>query len=190
MAREQRADARILFERRPVDFGRRKKRFYRCPRRLAEQRSASDAVRDGEIRAERPGETVYHAESGVGQRDARQKDLCQSFERSKSNQIVELSFILNFTQSFNEIEAIGQGTAKSLGESFRHLFKDAFRGELDSAIRAGAAEIVFIHGAGTGRLKEEIWRIVAGEYPSCSCKDAPFRQFGVGGATLIVISRR
>ena len=65
-----------------------------------------------------------------------------------------------------------------------------FRGELDSAIRAGAAEIVFIHGAGTGRLKEEIWRIVAGEYPSCSCQDAPFRQFGVGGATLIVISRR
>jgi hypothetical protein len=36
-------------------------------------------------------------------------------------------------QSFNAIEAIGQGTARSLGESFRHLFKDAFRGELDSA---------------------------------------------------------
>lgn len=65
-----------------------------------------------------------------------------------------------------------------------------FRGELDSAIRAGAAEIVFIHGAGIGRLKDEIWRIIAEDYRSCSCQDAPFSRFGVGGATLIVIKHR
>ena len=65
-----------------------------------------------------------------------------------------------------------------------------FRGELDSAIRAGAAEIVFIHGVGIGRLKDEIWRIIAEDYRSCSCQDAPFSRFGVGGATLIVIKHR
>jgi hypothetical protein len=65
-----------------------------------------------------------------------------------------------------------------------------FRGEMDSAIRAGATEIVFIHGVGIGRLKDEIRRIIAEDYPSCSCQDAPFRRFGVGGATLILISHR
>ena len=65
-----------------------------------------------------------------------------------------------------------------------------FRGEMDSAVRAGAAEIVFIHGAGVGKLKDEIWRIIAEEYPACSCRDAPFARFGVGGATLIAISHR
>lgn len=65
-----------------------------------------------------------------------------------------------------------------------------FRGELDSAIRAGAAEIVFIHGVGIGKLKDEIRRIIAEDYPSCNCQDAPFSRFGVGGATLIVIPHR
>jgi hypothetical protein len=65
-----------------------------------------------------------------------------------------------------------------------------FRGEMDSAIRAGAAEIVFIHGGGIGKLKDEIRRIIGEDYPSCSCQDAPFGRYGVGGATLIVISRR
>ena len=65
-----------------------------------------------------------------------------------------------------------------------------FRGEMDSALRAGLAEIVFIHGAGTGKLKDEIRRIIAEDYPSCSCQDAPFGRYGVGGATLIVIPHR
>jgi len=65
-----------------------------------------------------------------------------------------------------------------------------FRGELDSAIRAGVSEIIFIHGVGSGRLKDEIRRIIADDYPSCSCQDAPFSRFGVGGATLIVIKHR
>jgi hypothetical protein len=65
-----------------------------------------------------------------------------------------------------------------------------FRGEMDSAIRAGAAEIVFIHGVGIGRLKDEIRRIIADDYPSCRCHDAPFRRFGVGGATMIIIKHR
>jgi dsDNA-specific endonuclease/ATPase MutS2 len=64
------------------------------------------------------------------------------------------------------------------------------RGEMDSAIRAGAAEIVFIHGVGIGKLKDEIRRIIAEDYPSCSYQDAPFSRFGVGGATLIVILHR
>jgi hypothetical protein len=65
-----------------------------------------------------------------------------------------------------------------------------FRGEMDSALRAGAGEIVFIHGAGLGKLKDEIRRIIAEEYPSCRCQDAPFGRYGVGGATMIIIKHR
>jgi hypothetical protein len=64
-----------------------------------------------------------------------------------------------------------------------------FRGELDSAIRAGAGEIVFIHGVGAGVLKNELKNILLSEYPSCAFQDAPFARFGVNGATLVVIKK-
>jgi len=64
-----------------------------------------------------------------------------------------------------------------------------FRGELDSAIRTGAGEIVFIHGVGAGVLKNELKNILLSEYPSCAFQDAPFARFGVNGATLVVIKK-
>ena len=64
-----------------------------------------------------------------------------------------------------------------------------FRGEMNSALRSGAREIVFIHGVGSGRLKEEIRSILAGEYPSCTFQDAPFSRYGFGGATLVTIKK-
>ncbi len=64
-----------------------------------------------------------------------------------------------------------------------------FRGELDSASRAGLGEVIFIHGVGSGLLKNELRRIISSDYPSCSCQDAPFARFGVGGATLVTIGK-
>ncbi|MCU0459228.1 MAG: hypothetical protein MUE37_09115 [Bacteroidales bacterium] len=58
-----------------------------------------------------------------------------------------------------------------------------FRGELNSAIRAGEKEIIFIHGAGSGRLREALRAAVAAEYPSCTCHDASFSRYGYNGAT-------
>jgi dsDNA-specific endonuclease/ATPase MutS2 len=65
-----------------------------------------------------------------------------------------------------------------------------FRGELDSAIRAGEKEIVFIHGVGSGILKEKLRYIVEKDYPSCSYHDAPFNIYGVGGATVVTIKKK
>jgi len=64
-----------------------------------------------------------------------------------------------------------------------------FRGELDGAIRRGEKEIIFIHGVGSGRLKEEIRRILKEEYPACGFQDAPFSRYGFGGATLVSIRK-
>lgn len=59
------------------------------------------------------------------------------------------------------------------------------RGELNSAIRAGEKEIIFIHGGGSGRLREALRDIIAAEYPSCACHDASFARYGYNGATAV-----
>ena len=41
--------------------------------------------------------------------------------------------IKEVAQSFDAIQTIGEGTARSLGSSFKHFFSDAFRGQLDDA---------------------------------------------------------
>lgn len=64
-----------------------------------------------------------------------------------------------------------------------------FRGEMNSAIRLQLPEIVFIHGVGSGRLREEIRTILTEEYPSCSFSDASFSRYGYGGATLVTIKK-
>lgn len=63
------------------------------------------------------------------------------------------------------------------------------RGELNSSIRAGAREIIFIHGSGSGRLREALRTLIATEYPSCTCHDAPFARYGYNGATTVTIKK-
>ena len=63
------------------------------------------------------------------------------------------------------------------------------RGELNSAIRAGEKEIIFIHGAGSGRLREALRGTVAAEYPFCACHDASFTRYGYNGATAVTIRK-
>lgn len=63
------------------------------------------------------------------------------------------------------------------------------RGELNSAIRAGEKEMIFIHGAGSGRLREALRDIIAAEYPSCTCHDASFTRYGYNGATAVTIRK-
>ena len=63
------------------------------------------------------------------------------------------------------------------------------RGELNSAVRAGEKEIIFIHGGGSGRLREALREIIAAEYPGCSCHDASFGRYGYNGATAVTIRK-
>jgi hypothetical protein len=65
-----------------------------------------------------------------------------------------------------------------------------FTGELDAAIRRGEGEIIFIHGYGNGRLREEIRGIVADRYPGCVCADTSFSRYGYGGATTVTIGKK
>ena len=64
-----------------------------------------------------------------------------------------------------------------------------FRGELNSAIRAGETGVIFIHGVGSGKLREAIHDALASAYPSCYWHDAPFARYGYNGATVVTIKR-
>jgi dsDNA-specific endonuclease/ATPase MutS2 len=64
-----------------------------------------------------------------------------------------------------------------------------FRGELNRSVRAGEEEVIFIHGGGSGKLRDAIHEIVGSEYPGCSCHDAPFIRYGFNGATVVVIKK-
>jgi len=66
---------------------------------------------------------------------------------------------------------------------------ELFRSELDSAMRSGRKEIIFIHGVGSGRLKQELINTLTKYYPSFSYHDAPFNKYGYGGAMLVRILR-
>jgi len=78
----------------------------------------------------------------------------------------------------------GHGAAEALERQLARV-----RGELGSAIRAGEKEIIFIHGAGSGKLREAIYEVVAALCPSCSCYDAPFVKYGYNGATTVTIRK-
>ncbi|MFZ2285429.1 MAG: Smr/MutS family protein [Bacteroidales bacterium] len=78
----------------------------------------------------------------------------------------------------------GQSGAEAIGRQLAQ-----FRGEMNSAIRSGLTEIIFIHGVGSGRLKEHIRSILTEEYPMCSFQDAPFSRYGFGGATLVTVKK-
>lgn len=61
------------------------------------------------------------------------------------------------------------------------------RAEMDNALRRGLREVIFIHGVGSGKLKEELRRTITEHYPSCSYHDAPFARYGYGAATVVVV---
>lgn len=64
-----------------------------------------------------------------------------------------------------------------------------FRTSLEGAIISKERSVVYIHGAGAGKLRHEIRRIIEREYTMCTYQDASFREYGYG-ATLVIIKNR
>lgn len=94
--------------------------------------------------------------------------------RKTGNYIREVD--LHLKEGYNRPDAVERQIAR-------------FRAELDNAIRTGRKEIIFIHGIGNGILKQELRRIIAKSYMSCTYQDAPFNKYGFGGATLVIVNK-
>lgn len=56
--------------------------------------------------------------------------------------------------------------------------------EMDLAIAQKKKELIFIHGHGTGKLKEEMMKLLKKNYQNAKTRDASFRKFN-GGATHV-----
>lgn len=59
-----------------------------------------------------------------------------------------------------------------------------FETALETALRASTPKIVFIHGVGNGRLKQELRKKLDRKYPDLKYQDASFKEYGYG-ATII-----
>lgn len=85
------------------------------------------------------------------------------------------------------IEALVRSTAgMSNGEMLQLQLARLRRVMNENRLHKGR-RIIFIHGVGTGRLKSEVQRILRREYNTTEVSDASYREYGMGGATMVVI---
>lgn len=82
------------------------------------------------------------------------------------------------------IEALSQDFEKMNSNEILELQLKTFEQALENAIVKGIEEIVFIHGVGSGRLRQEIHRILSKHKDIKFFKDAGKEKFGYG-ATLV-----
>lgn len=61
-----------------------------------------------------------------------------------------------------------------------------FETALETALRSKTKKIVFIHGVGNGRLKQEIMKKLDRKYPDLNYQDASFKEYGFG-ATMVYL---
>jgi hypothetical protein len=81
-----------------------------------------------------------------------------------------------------------------LVESFQNLSNSEiveiqmarFTTALEGGIIAGTRKMVFIHGVGNGKLKQEIRKTIERKYPKLRYQDASFKEYGYG-ATMVII---
>ena len=60
-----------------------------------------------------------------------------------------------------------------------------FQKELENAINGNFYKIVFIHGLGNGRLRQEILAILR-NYPELIVQDGSFKKYGFGATEVII----
>ncbi|MGE0088754.1 MAG: DUF2027 domain-containing protein [Bacteroidales bacterium] len=61
-----------------------------------------------------------------------------------------------------------------------------FTTALEGGIIAGTRKMVFIHGVGNGKLKQEIRKTIERKYPKLRYQDASFKEYGYG-ATMVIL---
>ncbi|MFI3314697.1 MAG: hypothetical protein R3Y04_03425 [Rikenellaceae bacterium] len=63
---------------------------------------------------------------------------------------------------------------------------DTFKATLESKIsKKSKGKVVFIHGVGSGKLKQELTKILRYEYPRLYFQDASFKEYGYGAIMVI-----
>lgn len=115
------------------------------------------------------------------------KDLEQSLKEKKD---IRPKLNLKSTADQEEIdlhidELVDNSEGMSNGEILE-IQMARFTTTLEGAIRAKTKRIVFIHGVGNGKLKNEVRKTLERSYPKLKFQDASFKEYGYG-ATLVIL---
>jgi hypothetical protein len=81
------------------------------------------------------------------------------------------------------IEELVESTAGLSNFEMLNIQLEKFEKELDKAMSSGVKKIVFIHGVGNGRLKQEIISILKAT-SGVTFHDAPYKQYGYGATQV------
>jgi hypothetical protein len=84
--------------------------------------------------------------------------------------------------------------AENLPDSFKHMSNHEilqvqlkhFQKNLDEAITNRYYKIVFIHGVGNGRLKQEIIAILKNYSAECTYRDGDYKKYGFGATEVLI----
>jgi hypothetical protein len=95
------------------------------------------------------------------------------------NQVLEKEVDLHIEELMDNWS--GMSNAQLLDVQLKHTQK-----ELDAAIAAHMRRVVFIHGVGNGRLKQEVRKLLA-TYKGIRFHDASFQRYGFGATEVEII---
>lgn len=75
----------------------------------------------------------------------------------------------------------------SVDESYIYTQLECCRRALSNHKAHKGIKIIFIHGKGNGKLRQQIINLVRKSYPSYTISDAPFSKYGMYGASEVVV---
>jgi len=105
------------------------------------------------------------------------KEVPKTYKKSNPHEKIEVDLhIENLLDNHN-----GLSNAEIINIQLTH-----FQKELESALAKQAERIIFIHGVGTGKLRQELIKKLNQEYPKLSYQDASFKEYGYG-ATMVFL---
>jgi hypothetical protein len=84
------------------------------------------------------------------------------------------------------IEEIVDSHAMLSNSEIINIQLDRFETSLETALRSSTQKIVFIHGVGNGKLRNELRKKLENNYPHLRYQDASFKEYGFG-ATMVFL---
>jgi hypothetical protein len=107
------------------------------------------------------------------------KETKTEFKSPKSQVIEEVDL---------HIEEILENTSGMSNAEMLEAQMARFEFTLNSAIQSAIQKIVFIHGVGNGKLRQELRKKLDKSYPKLIYQDASFKEYGYG-ATMVYLTR-
>ncbi len=125
-------------------------------------------------------EHIFSAQNSLElfQKKEQKQDIIKLSKPHYQAEFMEKEVDLHIEELIDSIQGMSNGSIIQV--QLRH-----FQKELEDAISRNMKKIVFIHGVGNGKLKDEIRKILK-TYPRISFHDASFQKYGAGATEVTI----